>query len=100
MSDKKSHAEALLEQSILVDDLREKVTSLTETITQLTSAVAVITSRAEQSEESLKEIREDIKSLVQLSQRWRGGIVVLAALGGIVGWVISTWGQVGTLFHK
>lgn len=45
-------------------------------------------------------MREEIGEIHSMANRWKGGFLVLAGVGGTVGWVMSMWTSVISFFHK
>lgn len=41
--------------------------------------------------EEVEELGAEVKAMRDMANRWKGGFLVLAGLGGAIGWVLSTW---------
>lgn len=48
--------------------------------------LATVEAEVEAIKESLAEMGGDVKSILAMANRWRGGMVVLLAVGGMIGW--------------
>ena len=46
----------------------------------------------------VEELSDEVKQMRAMANRWKGGFVVLAGLGGIIGWILSTWSTFSSLF--
>lgn len=86
--------------------LNQRVSEISDSILLISTNIAALTVRAAQNEKTLDELRivvaevkEEVGSIVNLTNRWRGGFVALAALGGILGWLISAWEHVVIIWH-
>lgn len=50
--------------------------------------------------EDLSDVRAEVGEIHAMANRWKGGFIVITALGGIIGWVLSTWESVTGLFSR
>ena len=48
--------------------------------------------------EEVEELSEEVKQMRAMANRWKGGFIVLAGLGGVIGWVLSTFSSVSSIF--
>lgn len=48
--------------------------------------LAVVEAQVSQINANLGEMSDDIKSILAMANRWRGGIAVMLAFGAILGW--------------
>lgn len=72
---------------------------------QIQKDLAVLTERYKFTNEKIDEMRSEVKDLKDdiaemknMANRWKGGFLVLAGLGGLVGWVFTTWGSALNIF--
>lgn len=72
----------IMELQKMVVRLEERETNIKEQISDLKS--------------ELDTIKTHINDIHVMANRWKGGFIVLTALGGIIGWVLSTWTEFGT----
>jgi hypothetical protein len=54
----------------------------------------------EEDRQVLEEIREELSNIHDMANRWKGGFVVVVALGAFVGWVLSNLESALKLFGK
>jgi ribosomal protein S2 len=69
--------------------------------------LAVQAERERQLRESIADLSRDVQALSadvaemkSMANRWKGGFLVLTALGGIIGWILSTVGWIGDLIGR
>lgn len=70
------------ESDVGIHELRAQIAVLQERYDQLIRA-------KEEEKEILEEIREELSDIHDMANRWKGGFVVVVALGALVGWVLS-----------
>lgn len=47
----------------------------------------------------IKALKSDVATIKEMATRWKGGFIVLAALGAIIGWISAIWDKVTRLWH-
>lgn len=69
--------------------------------------MAVAGERERQIRESIAELSKDVQDLSaeisemkNMANRWKGGFLVLAALGGIIGWFLSSIDSISGLMGR
>lgn len=90
-----------------VNELRYRVSELSDKVDQLTQTIVVLTERFTQVERDRAELKDEMEKiaheleyLVRMSNRWKGGFIALAALGGIVGWILTSWESLTVIGEK
>jgi hypothetical protein len=90
-----------------IDKLRDRVHELSSIISTLGKDSAVQQSEADSLKELVEEVRTEIKEMKvavseihSMANRWKGGFLVLAGIGGFSGWVVSSWDNLVGLFKK
>ena len=80
------------------DGLQRQLELLTEKIESMTAELAVLGEKSSQAEIRDRELRDEIIGLKHelvnihmLANRWKGGFIMIAALGAVTGWVLSSW---------
>jgi hypothetical protein len=78
--------------------LESRLDILANELTEVKLALAVsaeanrgLIHKIEVLEEKLDDMDEKVDDLSSMANRWKGGFIVLAGLGGVVGWILSTW---------
>lgn len=56
--------------------------------------IAVLNERIRQLTEKLEEMRADVSVMKLMSERYRGGIMVVAAIGGLIGVAVQIWNNI------
>lgn len=81
--------------------------TVTDILAQIQKDIIVLMEREKYIKESigemsseLQQLREEISEMRNMANRWKGGFVVLAGLGGIVGWILSTWSSFSSIVGK
>lgn len=74
---------------------------------QVQQQLAVAAERERQIRESLADLAKEVESLRNeisemkvMANKWKGGFLVLTALGGIIGWVLSGWSTLADLIGR
>jgi hypothetical protein len=52
----------------------------------LVAEIAVIGAQIKSMQEDIKIIQEQVLNLSELANKWKGALIVILALGGIIGW--------------
>lgn len=60
-------------------------------MTEWDAEIAILHERIKQLTEKVDEMRGDVNDMKKMAERYRGGFIVVAALGGIVGLVVQAW---------
>lgn len=67
--------------------------------------VAVLSEQVRQLNENLKYLksdmeglRRDISEVHEMANRWKGGLIVVVGLGGVVGWLLSVGSNISKLW--
>lgn len=81
-----------------IDMLRERLHDLSGVIMEMQKLIAVQNASEGNIAEILGGVRGDIKvinaqiaEIHSMANRWKGGFVVLAGLGGLLGWLVASW---------
>lgn len=53
----------------------------------------------ERLEKQQNEMKTEIDGIRDAANRWKGGFVVILAIGSIIGWLASIGGNIGRLFR-
>lgn len=48
---------------------------------------------------SIKELRADIKNINDMANKYRGGLLVVLTIGGVIGTIVAVWDKVVHAFH-
>lgn len=75
---------------------------ISKSLAELSQQVAILSGKHELSRErdaemfeeirnDIRDIRTELKAISDTAARWKGGIIALAALGGVVGWILTSW---------
>jgi hypothetical protein len=87
--------------------LRERVHSLANQVMILTAGDAVRTAEDRNIKDMMSELRDDLRDtrkavdeIHHMANRWKGGFIVIASLGGLIGWMASAYENVFHLFKK
>lgn len=87
-------------------DLENRISKLSYKLDQVTEQLVELKTRHELAGEGRLELareisalREDVAKLVVMSNRWKGGFIALAGLGGVLGWFLSSWESVLYIFR-
>jgi hypothetical protein len=57
-----------------------------KTTDDLVSEIAVLGAQIKAMQEDIKSMQEQVTNLSELANKWKGALIVILALGGIVGW--------------
>lgn len=81
-----------------VHELRERVRDVSHKLDDVSERLTAVAERVEAAERDraemandIRDIKTEVQSLLIMSSRWKGGFLALAALGGLVGWVLTSW---------
>lgn len=74
-------------------------------LTSLQKQLAIMEERERALKEDISELkaelqtlRNEITDMKEMANRWKGGFIVLAGIGGIVGWILSSWQTIVQVF--
>jgi hypothetical protein len=62
--------------------------------------LAVLKEKFEQQTKTVAKLEEKLSEIEQMINRWKGGFIVIAVLGGIIGWVTTSWDHILTILTK
>lgn len=61
--------------------------------------VAVLDERVNGLLSRIKSLEKEVDSFKTAANRWKGGVVVLVALGSIIGWLAAIWDKIVRAMH-
>lgn len=47
----------------------------------------------------MKKLEKEVENIYTMANKWKGGLLVLMALGSIIGWIASFSGSIAKIFH-
>lgn len=80
---------------------------IVQVIFEVKQQLAVQAERERHTRESISELakevenlRNEISEMKVMANKWKGGFLVLTALGGIIGWLLSSWSSLTDLLGR
>jgi len=60
---------------------------------------AQTTDRLDEIMADVETIKKEMALLTTMANRWKGGFIMLVALGGIIGWALTSWEHIAIIFR-
>lgn len=80
------HLQKLLQD---VANLNQRLLNFEITIAATQTMLSSIKEHHEEIKESMEKMQEEVDNMHEMATRWKGGIAVVLALGGVVGYILS-----------
>ena len=82
-----------------MDYERNDVNNIYDRISRLSEQVAVSSERERQLALEIVSLKEEVDEMKSFLAKGRGGILVLVAIGSIIGLVLGAWDRIAKLFY-
>jgi hypothetical protein len=78
-----------------------RIHSVSNHVMELQKLAAVQVERDRELRELVTDLRKDLEKVIEgverinsMANRWKGGFIVLTAIGGLIGWVVASWNNI------
>lgn len=82
----------------MTDTNKDILIQIQKDLAVLTERYKFTNEKIDKISDEMNELKDDINEMKNMANRWKGGFLVLAGLGGLVGWIFSTWGSAINIF--